>query len=373
LFLSDKLTKVDCTGFFHKLKIVEFVVTLKEMQKDKYILITGGAGFIGSHTYVELIKSGYTPVIADDLRNSSSLILKNLEAITGRKTICHQIDVCDVEKMNTLFERYNFYGIIHFAAYKAVGESVKEPLKYYENNILSLVQTLKLAVKYRVNNFVFSSSCTVYGAPDLNKGVTEDQVQLLANAPYGQTKIIGELILNDFHNAHPECRIVALRYFNPIGAHPSGLIGELPIGTPNNLLPFITQTAIGKLKQLTVFGNDYNTEDGTCIRDYIHVCDLAAAHVKALEYTEKSENGLLEFINVGTGNGNSVLEVIEEFEKVSQLELNYKIGPRRPGDVPAIYANTEKSKHLLNWNPKYSLTDAVIHAWNWEKNMNNEN
>lgn len=343
------------------------------MQKDKYILITGGAGFIGSHTYVELLESGYTPVIADDLRNSNRLVLNNLETITKRKVLCYPIDVCDFEKMDALFEQFSFHGIIHFAAYKAVGESVKEPLKYYENNILSLVQTLKLAVKHHVDNFVFSSSCTVYGAPDKNNEVTEDQVQLLANAPYGQTKIIGELILKDFYNAHPECRIVALRYFNPIGAHPSGLIGELPIGTPNNLLPYITQTAIGKLKQLTVFGNDYNTGDGTCIRDYIHVCDLAAAHVKALEYSEKSENGLLEFINVGTGNGNSVLEVIEEFEKVSQQKLNYKIGPRRPGDVPAIYANTDKSKHVLNWNPKYSLTDAVVHAWNWEKNINNEN
>jgi UDP-glucose 4-epimerase len=343
------------------------------MQKDKYILITGGAGFIGSHTYVELLESGYIPVIADDLRNSNNLVLKNLKTITERPVLFNQIDVCDFEKMDALFEQFNFHGIIHFAAYKAVGESVKEPLKYYENNIVSLVQTLKLAVKHQVENFVFSSSCTVYGAPDSNNEVTEDQFQLMANAPYGQTKIIGELILKDFHSAHPNFRVVALRYFNPIGAHPSGLIGELPIGTPNNLLPYITQTAIGKLKELTVFGDDYNTADGTCIRDYIHVCDLAAAHVKALEFSEKSESGLLEFINVGTGKGNSVLEVIEEFENVSKQKLNYKIGSRREGDVPAIYANTEKSKRLLNWDPKYSLNDAIVHAWNWEKNINNEN
>ncbi len=343
------------------------------MQKDKYILITGGAGFIGSHTYVELLNSGYTPVIADDLRNSNRLVLKNLEKITGKTILIAEIDVTDFDKLEKVFEKYNFHGIIHFAAYKAVGESVKEPLKYYENNIGSLVQTLKLAIKFEVESFVFSSSCTVYGAPDDKNEVTEEEVQLLANSPYGQTKIIGELILRDFQKANPNFKMVALRYFNPIGAHPSGLIGEFPIGTPNNLLPYITQTAIGKLNELTVFGDDYNTEDGTCIRDYIHVCDLAKAHVKALEFGEKCENGCLEFINVGTGKGNSVLEIIKQFELLTKLKLNYKIGPRREGDVPAIYANTDKVSGLLNWRTEYTLSDAIEHAWNWEKNLQHEN
>jgi UDP-glucose 4-epimerase len=343
------------------------------MQKDKYILITGGAGFIGSHTYVELLNSGYIPVIADDFRNANSLVIKNLEKLTDKPVLLAEIDVTDQEKLEKLFERYNFEGIIHFAAYKAVGESVKEPLKYYENNIGSLVQTLKLAVKYDVKNFVFSSSCTVYGAPDERNEVSEDQVQSLANSPYGQTKIIGEIILKDFRIAHPDFRLIALRYFNPIGAHPSGLIGEFPIGTPNNLLPYITQTAIGKLKELTVFGDDYNTDDGTCIRDYIHVCDLAKAHVKAFEFGQKCDDGCLEFINVGTGKGNSVLEIIHQFEHLTQLKLNYKIGPRREGDVPAIYANTDKVNRLLNWKPEYSLSNAIEHAWNWEKNLQHEN
>jgi UDP-glucose 4-epimerase len=343
------------------------------MQKDKYILITGGAGFIGSHTYVELLNSGYTPVIADDLRNANRLVIKNLESLSGKAVLLAEIDVTKLEQLEKVFEEYNFEGIIHFAAYKAVGESVKEPLKYYENNIGSLVQTLKLAIRFNVKNFVFSSSCTVYGAPDDKNEVCEDQVQSLANSPYGQTKIIGELILKDFRTAYPDFRIIALRYFNPIGAHPSGLIGEFPLGTPNNLLPYITQTAIGKLKELTVFGDDYNTQDGTCIRDYIHVCDLAKAHVKAFEFGEKCQDGCLEFINVGTGKGNSVLEIIHQFENLTLQKLNYKIGPRREGDVPAIFANTDKVKKLLNWNPEYTLSDAIAHAWNWEKNLLNEN
>ena len=342
------------------------------MQKEKYILITGGAGFIGSHTYVELLNSGFTPVIADDFRNANPLVIKNLEQLTGQTVLFSEIDVNDYKSLKRVFEKYDLQGIIHFAAYKAVGESVKEPLKYYENNIGSLIQTLKLAVEFGVTNFVFSSSCTVYSIPDENNQVTEDDAQLRAYSPYGQTKIIGELILDDFYNAYPDFRIMALRYFNPVGAHPSGLIGEYPLGTPNNLLPYITQTGIGKLKSLTVFGNDYNTADGTCIRDYIHVCDLAKAHVKALDYNVENKKGSLEFINVGTGKGHSVLEMIAIFERISNVKLNYTLGPRRAGDIACIYANTDKGKKILKWNSEYSIQDAVQHAWNWEKNLSNE-
>lgn len=338
------------------------------MQNNQYILVTGGAGYIGSHTIVELIENGYTPIIADDLRNANEIVLKNLETLVGQSITIYKIDVCIEDQLSPLFEKYNFKGIIHFAADKAVGESVENPLKYYHNNIGGLVNVLKLAYKFKVVNFVFSSSCTVYGEPHEIKEVSETTKLSKANSPYGSTKLICEQIIDDFTNVNKDFSCIALRYFNPIGAHPSSLIGEFPLGKPNNLLPYITQTAIGKLEKLTVFGNNYPTPDGTCIRDYIHVCDLANAHVKAIDFL-KTQNGCNEKINIGTGKGSSVLEVINCFEKISNQKLNWQFGERRAGDVVEIFANAEKSSKVLNWKPRYNLEDAVKHAWSWENKL----
>lgn len=339
------------------------------MEKQAYILVTGGAGYIGSHTVVELLKAGYTPVIADDFRNANRVVLTGLKELLGTEPIVHAVDVCDSKEMDVLFEKYSFKGIIHFAAYKAVGESVAEPLKYYYNNVQGLVNLLELALKYDVNNFVFSSSCTVYGEPKGLKEVFEESPKSVPNSPYGNTKAIGEQILIDVQKSNPSLKVINLRYFNPVGAHPSALIGEFPIGKPNNLLPFVTQTAIGKLKELTVFGNDYPTIDGTCVRDYIHVVDLANAHVKAIDYLDTCSGGLIDAINIGTGKGTSVLEVISKFETISGQSLNWKFGPRRPGDVIEIYANVTKALSVLNWKPQYSISDAIEHAWNWENKI----
>jgi UDP-glucose 4-epimerase len=281
------------------------------------------------------------------------------------------VDVCDKNAFQQVFEQHSFEGIIHFAAYKAVGESVQNPLKYYRNNLLGLINTLDLALAFNVPNFVFSSSCTVYGEPGELKEVTEEMPKGLAASPYGNTKIIGEDILMDVYQSGAKINIVSLRYFNPIGAHSSGLIGEFPIGKPNNLLPMVTGTAIGKFDEITVFGSDYPTNDGTCVRDYIHVMDLANAHVKALEFLENGKSSF-ETINVGTGQGVSILKVIEVFEEVSGVKLNWNFGPRRSGDVVEIYANADKANHLLNWYPKYTLEDSVRHAWNWEKKLQND-
>lgn len=338
----------------------------------KYILVTGGAGYIGSHTVVELYKSGYTPIIVDDFRNSNISIIEGLEQITNEDIIYREIDICDYKEFEKVFIEFSFVGAIHFAAYKAIGESVQSPLKYYKNNIVGLVNCLELAEKYHVLNVVFSSSCSIYGEPRGIKTVTENSEIQTPSSPYGNTKQIGEEIIDDLIKSGSELKILKLRYFNPIGAHSSGLIGELPLGKPDNLLPFVTKTALGKLEELTVFGNDYNTADGTCIRDYIHVCDLAAAHVKSLDWLEKQENNYTDAINIGTGKGTSVLEIIHTFEEVSERKLNWKFGKRRDGDVEEIYANVDKSAKLLNWQPTKTVKEAIIDAWNWELKLNNE-
>jgi UDP-glucose 4-epimerase len=339
------------------------------MKVMKNILVTGGAGYIGSHTVISLIENGYNPIIVDDLRNAQASVLSSLEKIVGRKIDYHCIDCCNESKMQALFEKTKMDGIIHFAAYKAVGESAENPLSYYKNNLQSLINILLLSKEFNVDNIVFSSSCTVYGEPEGTAVVDESFPIAKAFSPYGQTKIICEQILNDYQIAESKAKIIALRYFNPVGAHDSGLIGEYPIGKPNNLLPYITQTSIGKLEKLTVFGGDYDTDDGTCIRDYIHVVDLADAHVKALDYSFALKNGAFEAINIGTGKGTTVLEMIKTFEKVANSPLNYTIGTRRTGDVEAIYANPKKAKDLLKWSAQKTLTDSVASAWLWEQNI----
>ena len=331
------------------------------------VLVTGGAGFIGSHTIVELVKNNFDPVIVDDFRNSEKFIVERLEKICGKSLSLYSIDCNNYNAMEEVFKKEKPEGIIHFAADKSVNESVINPMKYYSNNIGSLVTLLKLISVYPVKSFVFSSSSTVYGDPD-QVPVTEHSPIKTAFSPYGFSKQVCENCLKDFHKTNPSISIVILRYFNPIGAHPSALIGELPIGTPNNLIPFITQTAHGKRKQLTVFGNTYDTPDGTCIRDYIHVCDLADSHVLALNFAAEKNNSF-EVFNVGTGKGTSVLEVINCFEKVNQLSLNYTIGPKREGDAPVVYADNSFIENTLSWKAKYSLSDSLIHAWKWQQTL----
>lgn len=334
----------------------------------KKILVTGGAGYIGSHTVVALHESGYLPVIVDNFSNSSKSIMQGLEKITGVQFPLYEIDCNDKKAMQQVFEKEgNIQGVIHFAAYKAVGESVAEPLKYYQNNLGSLLVLLELMEKFKVHNLVFSSSCTVYGQPD-ELPVTEKTPTKPASSPYGRTKQICEDILSDLTKSKSPVRSIALRYFNPVGAHESALIGELPNGVPNNLIPFVTQTAAGIREQITVYGDDYNTPDGTCIRDYIHVVDLADAHIKAFEYLDKvEEKSFYDTINVGTGKGNSVLEVIQAFEKVSGEKLNYRIGERRPGDVEQVYANVDKANKELNWETKYDLERSLADSWRWQQ------
>jgi UDP-glucose 4-epimerase len=333
---------------------------------NKFILVTGGAGYIGSHTVVALEQQGFTPVIVDDFRNANPIVLEGLRHILGHDPILHRLDVCDQAGLSELFKQYAFEGVIHFAAYKAVGESVDKPLAYYRNNLLGLINILALIDQFQVPNFVFSSSCTVYGEPKGAKEVSELTPKQLPESPYGYTKWMGEQIITDFHKSSPTLKLMNLRYFNPVGAHPSARIGEFPIGKPNNLLPFVTQTAIGKQPQLTVFGNDYPTRDGSCIRDYIHVMDLAEAHVAALSYLANQKTGLLEAVNIGTGAGTSVLEIVKAFERITGLTLPYVIGPRRAGDVIEIYANATKGKEMLGWKARLSIEDAIKDAWAWE-------
>ena len=342
------------------------------MTNAKYILVTGGAGFIGSHTVVELIENGFEPIIVDDFRNAETSVIARIEKITGHSVSFINIDVCDFASFEKVFKQYSFSGIIHFAAYKAVGESVEKPLDYYRNNLLGLINCLDLAVKYKVQNFVFSSSCTIYGEPKNDKVVTEQSEIQAANSPYGNTKQIGEEIINDLVNSGADIKILNLRYFNPVGAHPSSLIGELPIGKPNNLLPAVTQTAVGKIAKITVHGNDYNTPDGTCIRDYVHVVDVANAHVKGIEWLQQQPNKLVDNINIGTGKGTSVLEIIHTFEEVSGEKLNWEFGPRRDGDVVEIFADVTKANEVLNWKARKSVKDAVLDAWNWELKLKNK-
>ncbi|MFZ6051980.1 UDP-glucose 4-epimerase GalE [Halocola ammonii] len=338
----------------------------------KKVLVTGGAGYIGSHTVVELIESGYKPVIVDNFSNSEPSVLDGIEKITGQKPEFHKADCASKKELREVFKAEgNFDGVIHFAAFKAVGESVAEPLKYYHNNLGSMQVLLELMQEFSVKNLVFSSSCTVYGQPE-TLPVTEDSPVQPANSPYGYTKQVCERMISDVNlSEQSELSAVLLRYFNPIGAHSSAQIGELPLGVPNNLVPFITQTAAGIREKLTVFGDDYKTADGTCVRDYIHVQDLARAHIRAFEWLEQNEGACTPF-NVGTGTGSSVKEVINTFEKVSGERLNYEIGPRRAGDVESIYASPEKANKELNWKTEKSLEDAMKDAWRWQQNISYE-
>jgi UDP-glucose 4-epimerase len=337
------------------------------------ILVTGGCGYIGAHTIVDLIENGFNVISVDNLSRSSENSLAGIEKITGKKVKNYNIDLTNAQAAESIFiENPNITGVIHFAAYKAVGESVEMPLAYYENNIFSLVNLLKLAVKYNAMHFIFSSSCTVYGNPDTIP-VTELTPLQPAASPYGATKQMGESIIKDTAFVAPLSTIL-LRYFNPVGAHPSTAIGELPIGRPQNLVPAITQTAIGKLATMQVYGDDYDTRDGSCIRDYIHVCDIARAHTQALQYSIKNNQPKsCEIFNLGTGNGITVLEAIKAFEKVSGLALNYQIGPRRAGDIVAIYANNDYAVKKLGWEIKYSLEDMMRTAWDWEKSITAKN
>jgi UDP-glucose 4-epimerase len=335
----------------------------------KKVLVTGGAGYIGSHTAVELTAAGYIPVIADNFSNSDRQAIEGIAAITQTTPKWIEIDFCDTMAVDRMFEEQGpFVGVIHFAAFKAVGESVRNPLKYYTNNLQSTANVLAAMKKFGIKNLVFSSSCTVYGQPE-ELPVTESTCFMPANSPYGYTKQIGERMICDFICAEgAPYSAMLLRYFNPIGAHPSGLIGELPIGAPENLIPYITQTAAGWRKGLTIFGNDYNTPDGTCIRDYIHVCDLAEAHVAALDWLAANP-GECTAVNLGTGKGNSVKEVIDTFIQATGVQLEYHIGNRRPGDVEKIYALAEKAQSLLGWTTKRTLHDAIVDAWNWQRKL----
>ena len=336
----------------------------------RQILVTGGTGYIGSHTVVELQAVGFDVVIIDDLSNSSADVVDNIERISGIRPAFEAFNLLDSIKLEAFFEKYSkIEAIIHFAAFKAVGESVEKPLAYYRNNLVSLMNILDCMSKYKIQNLVFSSSCTVYGQPD-QLPVTENTPKKDAESPYGNTKAIAEEVLRDVVKVTPDIKVIALRYFNPIGAHPSALIGELPSGIPNNLVPFITQTAAGLRKQLSVFGNDYNTPDGSCIRDYINVTDLAKAHVVAINRLLKNSNAeRYEFFNVGTGNGVSVLEVLSTFEKATGVKVNYKIVARRSGDIEKIYADTTIANTVLGWKSETSLSDTLLSAWNWEKKI----
>lgn len=332
------------------------------------ILVTGGLGYIGSHTAIELSKD-YETVIVDNLINSNISTLKRINKIGFSKIIFEKLDLCNLNDVKSLFKKHpNIEGVIHFAALKNVSESVKDPLSYYQNNIISLLNLLSEINERKMKiNFIFSSSCAVYGQSE-NLPISENEIKKPALSPYGNTKQICEDILTDFSKINSKFNVVSLRYFNPIGAHESGEIGELPKGEPQNLVPYITQSAAKIRGKLTIFGNNYNTPDGTCIRDYIHVVDLAKAHICALNYLLDNKGVNNEFFNIGTGKGNSVLEIINSFEKVTGKKVVYKIGPRRPGDITAAYADNEKALKYLHWKPNYSLEDALLSAWNWEKN-----
>ncbi len=338
----------------------------------KKILVTGGVGYIGSHTIVDLIENGFDVISVDNNSRSNPLILEGVEKITGKKIKNYKVDLCNYEDTNAIFqENEDIIGIIHFAAYKAVGESVEKPLMYFENNMFSLINLLKCVKEFEIPYFVFSSSCTVYGNPDVIP-VTESTPLKQAESPYGLTKQMGEDIIKEFAKAIPT-QCILLRYFNPVGAHPSVRIGELPIGRPANLVPAITQTAIGKIPQMTVHGNDYQTRDGSCLRDFIHVSDIAHAHTLAIEYLIDSKTTKrCEIFNLGTGNGVTVLEAIKSFEKVSGVKLNYTIGPRRPGDVIAIYADNAYAVNQLGWKLKYTLDDMMETAWKWELRLKDD-
>jgi len=336
------------------------------------ILVTGGTGYIGSHTVVELQTAGYEVIIIDDLSNSGIEVLDSIEKITGKKPEFEQFDLANREKTFDFFMRQpGIEAIIHFAASKAVGESVEKPLHYYRNNLVSLMNLLECQQKFDVPNIVFSSSCTVYGQPE-KLPVTEETPRKDAESPYGNTKRVNEDIISDTIKANPQIKGIALRYFNPIGAHPSALIGELPLGVPQNLVPFITQTAAGLRDELKIFGDDYNTPDGSAIRDYINVVDLAKAHVVAIErLLQKKFKSNYEVFNLGTGNGLSVLEIVKGFEKATGVKLNYKIVDRRPGDIEKIWADTTRANEELGWKAEKKLEETLLSAWEWEKKIRN--
>jgi len=337
------------------------------------ILVTGGLGFIGSHTVVELLELNFEVVIIDNCSNSSENVLDGIKAITGKSPVFEKIDLREKQSVQDFFERHkDIDGVIHFAASKAVGESVEQPLLYYENNLNTLIYLLQELSSKDKTSFIFSSSCTVYGQAD-KMPITEDAPVKQAESPYGNTKQIGEEIIRDSCKVMPQISAISLRYFNPMGAHPSTEIGELPIGVPQNLVPFITQTGMGFREELSVFGDDYPTEDGTCIRDYIHVVDLAKAHVVAMERLLENKNEKnYEIFNVGTGKGNSVLEVIDSFERVSGKKLNYKIVGRRAGDIVVAYADTTKVNNILGWKAASTLDESMKSAWDWERKIRNE-
>ena len=338
------------------------------------ILVTGGTGFIGSHTTVELIEAGYEVVVVDNLSNSRIEVLDGIEKITGVRPAFESIDLRDREAVDEVFKKYSsIAGIIHFAASKAVGESVQKPLLYYRNNVVSLLNLLELMPEYGVKGIIFSSSCTVYGQPKPeNLPVTEDAPHQKATSPYGNTKEINEQIILDYIRSGTPIKSIVLRYFNPVGAHPSALIGELPNGVPNNLIPYVTQTAIGIRKELTIFGNDYATPDGTCIRDYIYVVDLAKAHVAAMTRVLDKEEDAIEYFNIGTGKGNSTLEIVETFEKATGVKLNWKYGPRREGDIEKIWGDCTKANKLLEWKAETQLADVLASAWKWQLKLREE-
>ena len=336
------------------------------------ILVTGGTGFIGSHTTVELQQAGYDVVIVDNLSNSSASVVDGIEKITGIRPAFEQVDCCDYANLEGVFQKYsNIKGIIHFAASKAVGESVEKPLLYYRNNLNSLINLLELMPKYDVKGIIFSSSCTVYGQPDSEfLPVTEEAPIKKAESPYGNTKQVNEEIIQDYIKSGANIKSVILRYFNPIGSHPTSIIGEMPNGVPMNLIPYLTQAAIGIREYLTVFGDDYNTPDGSCIRDYIYVVDFAKAHVAAMAriLDGKSEEDV-EVFNIGTGHGVSVLELINSFERATGVKLPYKVGPRRGGDIEAIWGNVDKANNVLGWKADTPLDDILLSAWNWQKRL----
>ena len=336
------------------------------------ILVTGGTGFIGSHTTVELIQNGYDVVIVDNLSNSNASVVDGIEKITGVRPEFEKVDCCDYAAMENVFEKHKgISGIIHFAASKAVGESVQKPLLYYRNNINSLINLLELMPKHGVKGIIFSSSCTVYGQPSAeNLPVTEEAPMQKALSPYGNTKQVNEEIIQDYIHSGAPIKSIILRYFNPIGSHPSTLIGELPNGVPMNLIPFVTQTAIGIRKELKIFGNDYNTPDGTCIRDYIDIMDLAKAHVKAMERI-LNENGTdpVEVFNIGTGNGLSTLQIVEGFEKATGVKLNWHYAPRREGDIEKVWANPHKANTVLGWKASVDIEDTLRSAWKWQQKL----
>jgi UDP-glucose 4-epimerase len=333
------------------------------------ILVTGGCGYIGAHTLIDLVENGYDVISVDNNSRSNPVILERVEKITGQKIKNYKVDLCNFDDTFAIFqENTDIRGIIHFAAFKAVNESVENPLMYFENNLYSLINLLKCVQEFEIPWFVFSSSCTVYGSPD-SSPVTESTPPKPAESPYGYTKQMGEQIVNEFAKK-ASTRCIILRYFNPVGAHPSAIIGEMPMGKPQNLFPAMTQTAIGKLPGMMVHGNNYPTRDGSCIRDFIHVCDIANAHTLAVDYVAEGRNkSNCEVFNLGTGHGVTVLEVINAFEKSSGIKLNYLIGPRRPGDIMAIYANNDLARKALAWQPKYGLEEMVSTAWKWEQRL----